>query len=240
MLRHAGDGEETAKSKVMTILHQVEETRILSRENAAIIPFEKREKRRLPSPYPGAKPVLESRPRPQEELGGSGLRKVPVFVNANVNPILRFSKHHSPFLARVLQDKVTRVDRINRRIIAAEKLVNMGRSEDEWDKLVKGLQQEEIGKETWKKNKPKETGKLGANRWKEPEDFEQSWSDAIHQEIRKDREILNQDHRKKEEMARKMLDIVSQEESLLARERMERKKIRKRERMEEQSNAENS
>jgi len=206
MLRYAGDGDENAKAKVMSILEEIERTRLLSRANAAIAPKKEVVKRALPAPYPGSKPVLETRPRPKEELGGSGLRKIPKFISANGLPMLRFSKRHSPFLSRVIRQKVLMQMGIHRRIETQEAMFKMGKEEDHWEELME---------QQWRK----ETGRR---------EFTEvlSWTSEMRAQVKRDYALLNEESRKSRVMAQKMLEVVRKEEELAAMERGERKRER--------------
>lgn len=212
MLRKAGDGDVTAKSQVMAVLHEVESQRALSRTNAA--PHLKPPKRRLPAPYPGAKPALEIRPRPKEELGSSGLRKVPQYINASGYPMLRFSKHHSPFLARVIKDKSKQEQKVFDRVNAHDQLLKFARREDNWDAIIEEAMRKE-----------------GLSRGLS-EIRESSWSGVVYEQKKQDQSWLHRNQEKNNQMARDMLSLVSREEELMERERAQRKRAKKVEKME--------
>lgn len=207
LVRLAGDGDENATAKVMSVLEEIERIRLLSRANAAISPKKEVVKRPLPAPYPGIKPMLEMRPRPKEELGGTGIRKVPRFIQAGGFPMLRFSKRHSPFLSRVIKQKVLREDSIHKRLEAQESMMKMGEDEDLWDDLVK---------RQWRNEISRDSGMEGS-----------SWKNEMQTQMKRDRAIINEENRKTRATAKKMLDVVRKEEELAARERMDRKRGRK-------------
>jgi len=151
--------------------------------------------------------MLEMRPRPKEELGGTGIRKVPRFIQAGGFPMLRFSKRHSPFLSRVIKQKVLREDSIHKRLEAQESMMKMGSDEDLWDDLVK---------RQWRNEISRDSGMEGS-----------SWKNEMQTQMKRDRAIINEENRKTRATAKKMLDVVRKEEELAARERMDRKRGRK-------------
>lgn len=82
-------------------------------------------------PYPGASKTLD---RPYAAI--SGLRHVPVLVNANRVPFLRFKKPQSAFVSRIIRDTVKARER---RAILSLKLndqIPVADAEDEWDYLL--------------------------------------------------------------------------------------------------------
>jgi len=99
------------------------------------------------APYLGASKVLD---RPYESL--SGRRHVPILVNANRVPMLRFKKPQSPFLSRIIRDQVkTRESRIlvSNELAAA---LPVAQAEDTWDRILVesfGLHQDK-GEESWR------------------------------------------------------------------------------------------
>lgn len=91
-----------------------------------------------PVPYPGAPKLLDILPRPKEQLGGTGRRRIPTLAFADNGgiPFLRTRKPQSPFLSRVLRQKVeTNV----KRILMIEKLegeIEDGYLEGMWEQHV--------------------------------------------------------------------------------------------------------
>lgn len=96
--------------------------------------------RLAPSPEacpPAERKVLAVRPRPAAALGGSGVRRVPRIVSANLFPILRLAKPQPRSLSRVITDKVKqRQRRLNLRGEAADGWAWVAAQEDEWDGVV--------------------------------------------------------------------------------------------------------
>ena len=77
-------------------------------------------------------PLVLSRPF----LSISGKRRVPTLVNTNGIPHLRFKKPQSPFLSRIIRNKIVqrqkRFDRSD--LLKAE--IAIARAEDEWDHIL--------------------------------------------------------------------------------------------------------
>lgn len=97
-------------------------------------------KRLDPSPEacpPPEQTVLALRPRPLSELGGTGIRQVPHLFSANLFPVLRIGKPQPRSLSRVLTDKVKqRQRRLNVREKSEDEWAELGKLEDEWDRIV--------------------------------------------------------------------------------------------------------
>jgi hypothetical protein len=89
-------------------------------------------------PYPGAPKLLDTLPRPKEQLGGSGRRIVPKlgFADHGTIPFLHTKKPQSPYLSRVLRQKIqTNVNRT----LAQEELeeqIEQGLVEGVWEMQV--------------------------------------------------------------------------------------------------------
>lgn len=156
--------------------------------------------------------MIESRPRPREELGGTGVRKVPIFTaTTSGSAFLRFKKPQSEFLSRVLRDKlkqkVNRMDNISK----IEDLLEWAKGEEMWDRMVERETGVEVGEGSWSRDL------LYAR--------QTIWN------------AMNTTQRRDREMARKFLEISEQEKALWEKERalrkheknMERKERRQRE-----------
>lgn len=105
---------------------------------------------RRPAPYPGAKPVFEARPR----LLLPGRRQIPKLVSASGIPFLRFKKPQSPFLGRVIRDKLEQRINYFTQLRAVGELSDVAALEDLWDKVLyrtHGLPADlMVGEMTWK------------------------------------------------------------------------------------------
>jgi hypothetical protein len=157
---------------------------------------------RLPEPYPGAKPVLESRPRPFSEL--TGRRHVPILTNASYLPYLRFKKPQSPYLSRVLRDKLEQRQKQMDHIDRLEMDLRWAADEDAWDKLV----DHRFGR------------------------IEQSWQTELLTAKKELWTRLNVQSKRAKETARRMLSIVDEEKRLYEEERKVRKMEKNRKRQE--------
>lgn len=144
---------------------------------------------RLPAPYPGAIPVLD---RPYARI--SGRRRVPILITANKQPMLRFKRPQSPFLSRVIRNKIDRSDRHYRNM---KELIEVrlpeAEDEDNWEKIL-GVKDERGG-------------------------FGHAMQDVIR--IRQGVEAAHVE--KRNAMAQKMMEIVERERELAEREKIERK-----------------
>lgn len=105
---------------------------------------------RRPAPYPGATVVLEARPR----LRFAGRRHIPKLVSATGIPFLRFKKPQSPFLGRVIRNKLSQRINYFNQLRAMEEQSEVAALEDLWDRvlyqrhgLLAGLM---AGEMTWK------------------------------------------------------------------------------------------
>ncbi|KAI9730303.1 MAG: hypothetical protein M1818_008206 [Claussenomyces sp. TS43310] len=204
LLRTAGDGVEAAHSKVLGLLREIHAEGDAARLRNAGLPTARRERPPpQPKPYPGAVRVIDVRPRPKMEL--SGRRHVPVLVNANSLPMLRFKKPQSTFLNRVLLDRIKRKQRQVDGIDRAQVWMDWGRDEDEWDRLLP------LGPE----------GTAG-----------HTWSDESRRAKKDYEKQMMADIRKNKVLAQKFLAIVDREKELALQERKERKRERDRERKE--------
>ncbi|KAI1452232.1 hypothetical protein F4805DRAFT_43090 [Annulohypoxylon moriforme] len=91
---------------------------------------------------PNPEPVYATpnRPRPAEELGGSGRRHIPRLDMASDLPFLRIKKPQPPLLSRVLTQKIKkRVDRYDTLGYFWEESLPSAELEDAWEREVKNL-----------------------------------------------------------------------------------------------------
>src|ERR1700709_1700282 len=100
LLRAAASGSQAATSQIHNLLYRLHTQRQQSQQPRAP---PRPEPPRL-SPYPGAPKVLDIRPLPREKL--TAKRRVPILTHASGVPFLRFKKPQSPFLSRVLRNKL--------------------------------------------------------------------------------------------------------------------------------------
>ncbi|KAL1622850.1 hypothetical protein SLS54_004870 [Diplodia seriata] len=168
-----------------------------------------------PSPEacpPPADRVLATRPRPASALGGTGVRRVPQLVSANLFPMLRLGRPQPRSLSRVLTDKIKqRQRRLDLRKEAQEYRAVLARGEDVWDRLV-GVAREE-------------SGKSGEDEGlKEGE--EALWEDEPARMVRIISAQLGAQKREMEALVERMQGIVDKEAALAVVEREERRKRR--------------
>ncbi|MCJ1436305.1 hypothetical protein MMC27_005683 [Xylographa pallens] len=134
-------------------------------------------------------PLVLSRPF----LSISGKRHIPKLVNTNGIPHLRFKKPQSPFLSRVIRDKIRqREKRFDRsQLLKAE--IDMARAEDEWDSILKhncGIEDDDSG----------------------------SWIRAPVIALQEVKAKIQDSHLKNTELGRKMYDIIEMEKALAEKE----------------------
>ncbi|KAI0835062.1 hypothetical protein F5Y06DRAFT_143259 [Hypoxylon sp. FL0890] len=100
-----------------------------------------------PTPQnPNPKPVYDtpSRPRPASELGGTGRRKIPKIDMASDFPILRITKPQPPVMSRVITQKARkRIARMGFVMAAWEEAIPDAELEDEWERSVGRLLEQE-------------------------------------------------------------------------------------------------
>jgi hypothetical protein len=132
LLHNASTGDKAAHSKILELLRGVQSQGDAARvEKITNPPLPPPPKPRKPEPYPGAKPLLPQLPRPKSML--TGRRHVPVLVSANLLPFLRIKKPQSPFLSRVLNDKILQRQKRRDAIDMMGELTTIGRAEQQWD-----------------------------------------------------------------------------------------------------------
>jgi hypothetical protein len=196
---------------VLSLLSELQSQGDADRIRVALRPQLQKPERVKPKPYPGAPKVLEVRPRPLSEL--SGRRRVPILVAANGIPFLRIRKPQSPFLSRVLRDKIVQRQKLQDYVSKLESDIVWAAKEDEWEALV-GMRE----------------GLGGSAK------FETEMRVAKGEPQRK----LRQLQAKSSELGSRMLEIVDEERRLLVEERAQRREERRRKRREEKESQEGS
>jgi len=209
LLRTAGNGDSSALSRVHSVLLARQAQASTTREYNAAHPPKQRPPRVIPAPFPGAPKVLESRPLPFEAF--KGRRHVPILAAANgQTPFLRIKKPQSPFLTRVIKDKVkTNQKRLNRIEEIQDKIV-MGEWEDAWERDVREIAQGE----------GKDFGVGGEGKG------ETGWTRDLQKAQSQVGICLDREQRKSRKIGDRMLEIVDKEREL--REKEKRQKMNER------------
>jgi hypothetical protein len=132
LLRTAGDGNAPALSKIYTLLRLQHQQSEHSRQVCK--PTPPREPPPRVSPYPGAPKLLDIRPLPLEQL--SGRRHVPALTQTNGYAFLRTRKPQSPYLSRVLRDKIKQKDKRFNTVYKLERDIEDGNDESKWEEIV--------------------------------------------------------------------------------------------------------
>ncbi|KAI9782058.1 MAG: hypothetical protein M1816_001999 [Peltula sp. TS41687] len=165
-------------------------------------------------PFPGATPALA---RPHLQI--SGRRHVPVLANANSFPFLRFKKPQSPFLSRVLRDKIMQKTKRFTLLLELEDAVDEARAEDVWDR--------EIAKTT-----AEGRVKSGSSRKRQRQQQQQQqqwttaepgWTPAVEGVVAHVKQQIKESEAKKTALATRMYEIVERERELARKEKAERR-----------------
>ncbi|MCJ1248368.1 hypothetical protein MMC30_005585 [Trapelia coarctata] len=198
-LRDAVPGQSQALQRLSRFLNefQVPATQIsrsAAKENANATKLIKPTNVPVVWPRPDVPSVL-SRPFPSV----TGKRHIPKLVDTNGLPFLRFKKPQSPFLSRVLRDKIKLRQKRYDRIKLLEEQITLAETEDEWDKLLTrmhGIQDDGI--------------------------FSIGWVTVPRDALQDIHQKLKADYGKTKELAVKMFEIVEKEEALVKDEELER------------------
>ncbi|KAH8808593.1 hypothetical protein F5884DRAFT_377246 [Xylogone sp. PMI_703] len=199
LLRSAGDGNTESISQIHNLLQQIHNTAETQRVQQKLNPPPPKPRPPLPAPYPGAKKILESRPRPREEFADPERRRPAIFTTTTSGfAFLRFKKPQSEYLSRVLRDKlkqkINRTDAIQR----IEEDLEWARAEEIWEDMVRAETGERIG----------DGG---------------GWSRDLAQARHRIWTLMNARQAKDKEMASKFLEIAEKEKVLYDQERALRK-----------------
>ncbi len=160
-------------------------------------PLQKPQPFRRPAPYPGAPRVLDTRPC----LLLPGPRHIPKLVSATGIPFLRFKKPQSPFLGRVIRDKLRQRANYFNQLRAMNGQHEMAVLEDLWDKVLY------------------QTHGLPAG----PAAGEMTWGRGIDYSLKDISKKLRIQEKKNIDTARKMQTIVDGEKELVRKERKQRR-----------------
>ncbi|KAG0649635.1 hypothetical protein D0Z07_3661 [Hyphodiscus hymeniophilus] len=207
LLRIAGDGSSPALSKVHTLLRLRASRSTASRLICKLPP--PRETPDRVGPYPGAPKLLDVRPLPLEQL--SGRRHVPGLTHANGYPFLRTRKPQSPFLSRVLREKIAVKDKRHKKMQNLDTEVDHAKNEASWEKLIDELAE----REGRGRDKPRKR------------QTEESWEEEPLKTKERLKFLIYEDLHKAKKMGDKMIEIVEREKTLWRHERMIRKAEKK-------------
>ncbi|THV87071.1 hypothetical protein D6D29_01004 [Aureobasidium pullulans] len=173
-----------------------------------------------PPPPPPTKPAavvgstLSLRPRPAFTLPSR--RRIPVLVNANKIPILRFTKPQPAILSQYIRSRlVLRQKRLDLKL-KLETDMEIAKAEDEWDRILfaRGIK-EESGNEV----------DVFGRRQKRT-----TWTAAIYEALGQTYKAIEDEGVKNKEMAKRMVGIIDREKELAEVERKERQRVKNEER----------
>ncbi|TAQ90577.1 hypothetical protein B7494_g1131 [Chlorociboria aeruginascens] len=209
LLRSAGDGDEMAKSQIISILTTLQAQ---SDASARIPKPPSPPPRRYPEPWPGAPKLLETRPRPLEKLAGR--RRVPSLasLSGSHSTFLRLGKPHNPYLSRVLRDYQ---EQQQKRFNASDSIlfdVELARNEEKWEYITsRELRYEGKSLKEWEAKQPGLD--WGKNNWtKDLLDVKSDIMDRVYSQ-----------QKKQKQRAMQMIDLVQKEKELMLKERATRK-----------------
>ncbi|MCJ1461667.1 hypothetical protein MMC07_000264 [Pseudocyphellaria aurata] len=150
-------------------------------------------------PHPNSKPVLS---RPFANL--TGRRHVPVLIDANGVPFLLLKKPQSPYLSRIIRNKLEMHQKqINRRAALEDQIV-LAKGEDDWDRIMNST----FGKRC-------------------NDEITGSWAQESINALQQVKNMVRvRDHRTLE-ITNKMREIVEKEQTLANMERDKRRKEKK-------------
>ncbi|POS84645.1 hypothetical protein EPUL_003055, partial [Erysiphe pulchra] len=135
LLRLSALGVKPAIQQVHSFLHTIALEAEAARGNCAQ-PRCNLNKRQRVWPLPGVPRVVDTRPLPLEKIL-SRRRHVPSLVLTSGGfPFLRFKKSQSPYLSRVIRDKVNQKQKMLDQSSFLEETEELGKTEDTWDNIV--------------------------------------------------------------------------------------------------------
>ena len=149
-------------------------------------------------PLPGANPVL-SRPHPGPL---SGRRHVPKLVYAGAVPILRFKKPQSPYLSRIISDKINDIQKLHQQVPGLGAQLELARQEDQWDRILGDF--------------------CGLDETTEIDGTEPSWSLEVERAIEDVNRKIREEKERRSETAKEMYRIVLEETKLAQEEKVQR------------------
>lgn len=139
-----------------------------------------------------------------------------MLVNANSFPFMRFKKPQSPFLSRVLRDKVRQKNKRFFTLAELEYALDDARSEDDWDVIVS---QARRGYRSTRSQ-----GRVGFTKLPTAEP---AWKEAVEGAMRYLQWQLKVADEKRTALSQKMYEIIEKEKELAKKEKLERSKLRK-------------
>ncbi|KAK0117642.1 hypothetical protein ONS95_011974 [Cadophora gregata] len=227
LLHAASTGNTKALTQIHDLLDTLHQQRLAAQKSCTQPPPRPTAamKARLRA-YPNAPKVADVRPLPLPKLSGN--RHVPTLTVATYLPFLRFKKGQSPYLSRVLNQKVRqrqkRVDWLNDLEADAE----VGALEEEWEWNVLEVAAEEgnlevfdgLEREGWG------AGGGGGNE-NEYEVGDERWDSAPARAKWLVQKQSRREFQRAGELADKLAGVVEKERELWERERRERKQAKR-------------
>ncbi len=151
--------------------------------------------------------MLDIRPAPFEKL--TARRRLPHIAVTGGYPLLRLGKPQSPFLSRVLRDKLKQKQKELDRAQELELQEEIGRTEDEWEAVVERTTRRVLYREGPDGLQPKK-----------------SWRTDTRGERARIQQDFTRETRKAREAGERMARIVEKEKALAQEERKLRKHLK--------------
>ncbi|KAI6250446.1 hypothetical protein HI914_02036 [Erysiphe necator] len=227
LLRLAALGVKPAIEQVHSCLYSIALEADIARDNC-VQPRSNIHKRQRVWPIPGAPKIVDIRPLPLEKIS-SGKRHVPSLVLTSGGfPFLRFKKSQSPYLSRVIRDRVNQKQKMLDQSNLLQETEELGKTEDAWENIILSeIDRSGIGG----------IDKSGLDQWwtedwgKGLGEDERSWAVATS-EVRKNYEIgIKADRARAKRFGENLIRIRDQEKKLWQMERAKKKIEKQQERL---------
>lgn len=227
MIRLAAQGLKSAVDQIHTVLLSIEAD---AEANRRVCKQPDSNQPQCPRVwrFPGAPKILDSRPLALKDIS-SGRRHVPSLVLTSCGfPFLRFKKTQSPYLSRVIRDRVLQKQRMLDQTALLEETEEIGKTEDSWevtvlgeiDRSVKGGIAEGGASEWW-------TGGWG----KDLGDDERGWDTNTSEVRKKIDQNMRADHARMKIFGENLFKIREEEKRLWHLERADRLQKKREERL---------
>lgn len=210
LIRTAGDGNLDSSSQIYELLRYRKSLATAS----ALVPKPPKPEIRYPEAIPGTPKLLDIRPLPFEKL--SGIRHVPKFVKATATNFLRIQKPQSPYLSRVLRDKIETKQKRKDSLERIEDLEEIAIAENIWEDIIEDqLEKEGLSVDEWNKRQPGLGWGVGL------------WEEDLQLAYDFVRNLMTKEAARVVEMSKVQLEIMDKEKELWLEERGQRRHNKK-------------
>ncbi|PVH83191.1 hypothetical protein DL98DRAFT_570016 [Cadophora sp. DSE1049] len=221
LLHAASTGNAAALTQVHDLLDTLHQEKVAARKACTQPPSRPTAavKARLRA-YPNAPKAADARPLPLSKLSGN--RHVPTLTVATYLPFIRFKKEQSPYLSRVLNQKIRQKQKRGDWMDEMEGNAEIGVWEGEWEENVLEAEEEEGKWEIVERLEKEGWGEEG-----EDGDCIGNVGKGWESEPARIRKVISKDMRKEFKragnLADKLVAVVEKEKELWEQERRERK-----------------